>query len=152
MRAIQSHLELPYPSSIHDAGKLITFSRKSGRVSSLFCKGGKKKVNRFSFRPSTYAYDANAMCSEDRSGLPHLWIRREPDVCSFIQSNVSVGASGALFGLIGSMLSELITNWSLYANKVHIYMHYISLLSYPSTFISRLIFVLCSKRFVQLDS
>lgn len=37
----------------------------------------------------------------------------------FIQSSsVSVGASGALFGLIGSMLSELITNWSLYANKV----------------------------------
>ncbi|GJN25878.1 hypothetical protein PR202_gb13764 [Eleusine coracana subsp. coracana] len=37
----------------------------------------------------------------------------------FIQSTtVSVGASGALFGLIGSMLSELITNWSLYANKV----------------------------------
>ncbi|CAN6382173.1 unnamed protein product [Urochloa humidicola] len=35
----------------------------------------------------------------------------------FIQSTVSVGASGALFGLIGSMLSELITNWSLYANK-----------------------------------
>ncbi|CAD6252463.1 unnamed protein product [Miscanthus lutarioriparius] len=34
-----------------------------------------------------------------------------------IQSNVSVGASGALFGLIRSMLSELITNWSLYANK-----------------------------------
>jgi len=38
----------------------------------------------------------------------------------FIQSNVSVGASGALFGLIGSMLSELITNWSLYANKVYL--------------------------------
>ncbi|WVZ48800.1 hypothetical protein U9M48_000207 [Paspalum notatum var. saurae] len=36
----------------------------------------------------------------------------------FIRSSVSVGASGALFGLIGSMLSELITNWSLYANKV----------------------------------
>nr|CAB3492330.1 unnamed protein product [Digitaria exilis]CAB3502795.1 unnamed protein product [Digitaria exilis] len=36
----------------------------------------------------------------------------------FIQSTISVGASGALFGLIGSMLSELITNWSLYANKV----------------------------------
>ncbi|RCV39776.1 hypothetical protein SEVIR_8G260500v4 [Setaria viridis] len=36
----------------------------------------------------------------------------------FIRSSVvSVGASGALFGLIGSMLSELITNWSLYANK-----------------------------------
>ena len=38
----------------------------------------------------------------------------------FIQSNVSVGASGALFALIGSMLSELITNWSLYANKVYL--------------------------------
>jgi hypothetical protein len=36
----------------------------------------------------------------------------------FIRSSVSVGASGALFGLIGSMLSELITNWTLYANKV----------------------------------
>jgi membrane associated rhomboid family serine protease len=36
----------------------------------------------------------------------------------FIWSSVSVGASGALFGLIGSMLSELITNWTLYANKV----------------------------------
>ncbi|KAK9666364.1 hypothetical protein RND81_14G179900 [Saponaria officinalis] len=30
---------------------------------------------------------------------------------------VSVGASGALFGLLGAMLSELITNWSIYANK-----------------------------------
>ncbi|KAL3536406.1 hypothetical protein ACH5RR_004867 [Cinchona calisaya] len=36
----------------------------------------------------------------------------------FLQSNISVGASGALFGLLGSMLSELITNWSIYANKV----------------------------------
>lgn len=36
----------------------------------------------------------------------------------FIQSNISVGASGALFGLLGSMLSELITNWTIYANKV----------------------------------
>ncbi|CAM8924652.1 unnamed protein product [Rhodiola kirilowii] len=35
----------------------------------------------------------------------------------FIQANISVGASGALFGLLGSMLSELITNWSIYANK-----------------------------------
>ncbi|KAM3312430.1 hypothetical protein ACQJBY_032384 [Aegilops geniculata] len=35
----------------------------------------------------------------------------------FIRASISVGASGALFGLIGSMLSELITNWSLYANK-----------------------------------
>ncbi|KAI4354502.1 hypothetical protein L6164_003356 [Bauhinia variegata] len=36
----------------------------------------------------------------------------------FIQSNVSVGASGALFGLLGGMLSELITNWSIYDNKL----------------------------------
>ncbi|KAL6534292.1 Retinoblastoma-like protein 1 [Orobanche hederae] len=36
----------------------------------------------------------------------------------FIQSNISVGASGALFGLLGGMLSELITNWSIYAKKV----------------------------------
>ncbi|KAE8680452.1 RHOMBOID-like 1 isoform 2 [Hibiscus syriacus] len=35
----------------------------------------------------------------------------------FIQSRISVGASGALFGLLGSMLSELITNWTIYANK-----------------------------------
>ncbi|KAG4196676.1 hypothetical protein ERO13_A06G186300v2 [Gossypium hirsutum] len=33
------------------------------------------------------------------------------------KSIVSVGASGALFGLLGSMLSELITNWSNYTNK-----------------------------------
>lgn len=38
----------------------------------------------------------------------------------FIQSNISVGASGALFGLLGGMLSELITNWSIYENKVPI--------------------------------
>ncbi|KAA8539896.1 hypothetical protein F0562_026588 [Nyssa sinensis] len=35
----------------------------------------------------------------------------------FIQKNISVGASGALFGLLGAMLSELITNWTLYTNK-----------------------------------
>ncbi|KAL3623060.1 Retinoblastoma-like protein 1 [Castilleja foliolosa] len=33
-------------------------------------------------------------------------------------ANISVGASGALFGLLGGMLSELITNWTIYANKV----------------------------------
>nr|CAD1817639.1 unnamed protein product [Ananas comosus var. bracteatus] len=35
----------------------------------------------------------------------------------FIQSNISVGASGAVFGLLGAMLSELIMNWTIYANK-----------------------------------
>ncbi|WCJ20514.1 RHOMBOID-like 1 [Euphorbia peplus] len=36
----------------------------------------------------------------------------------FIQTGISVGASGALFGLLGGMLSELITNWTIYANKL----------------------------------
>lgn len=36
----------------------------------------------------------------------------------FVRKKISVGASGALFGLLGAMLSELITNWTLYENKV----------------------------------
>ncbi|KAM7504725.1 hypothetical protein LguiB_003629 [Lonicera macranthoides] len=36
----------------------------------------------------------------------------------FIRNHISVGASGTLFGLLGAMLSELISNWSIYSNKV----------------------------------
>ncbi|KAE8672341.1 hypothetical protein F3Y22_tig00111843pilonHSYRG00005 [Hibiscus syriacus] len=35
----------------------------------------------------------------------------------FIRNNISVGTSGALFGLLGAMLSELVTNWTIYTNK-----------------------------------
>ena len=38
----------------------------------------------------------------------------------FIIDHISVGASGALFGLLGAMLSELITNWTIYSNKVSV--------------------------------
>jgi len=36
----------------------------------------------------------------------------------FIEQRISVGASSALFGLLGGMLSELITNWSIYEKRV----------------------------------
>lgn len=35
----------------------------------------------------------------------------------FIENRVSVGSSGALFGLIGAIVSELLPNWRLYSKK-----------------------------------
>ncbi|KAK6935836.1 Peptidase S54, rhomboid domain [Dillenia turbinata] len=37
---------------------------------------------------------------------------------SVLEAKASVGASGAHFGLLGAMLSELLTNWTIYANKL----------------------------------
>lgn len=36
----------------------------------------------------------------------------------FLQSIPSVGSSGALFGLLGTLLSELVWNWKFHTNKV----------------------------------
>ncbi|KNA17090.1 hypothetical protein SOVF_083290 [Spinacia oleracea] len=38
--------------------------------------------------------------------------------CLFYPTHISVGPSCALLGLIGAMFSELLTNWTLYVNKV----------------------------------
>ncbi|KAE8722479.1 homeobox-leucine zipper protein ANTHOCYANINLESS 2-like isoform X1 [Hibiscus syriacus] len=36
----------------------------------------------------------------------------------FIRDGISVGASGAVFGLLGAMISEVITNWTIYRKKL----------------------------------
>ncbi|OIT24598.1 PREDICTED: RHOMBOID-like protein 3 [Nicotiana attenuata] len=59
-------------------------------------------------------------CGFVRIGIIYLFSGVGGSILSslFIQRSISVGASGALFGLLGAMLSELITNWSIYTNKV----------------------------------
>ncbi|GFP93314.1 rhomboid-like protease 4 [Phtheirospermum japonicum] len=54
-----------------------------------------------------------------RVGLIYLLSGISESILSslFIQNNISVGASGALFGLLGVMLFELLTNWTIYTKK-----------------------------------
>lgn len=42
----------------------------------------------------------------------------------FPKSTVSVGASGATLGLLGGMLSELLTNWTIQTHKVDEFLCY----------------------------
>lgn len=73
------------------------------------------------------------MCDAVRVGLIYLLSGIGGSILSslFIQNSISVGASGALFGLLGAMLSELLTNWTIYANKV-----YFSATGFCSTFVT----------------
>lgn len=77
-----------------------------------------------SYSPSKHAdtvYLNNfVICLAVRIGIIYLLSGFGGSVLSslFIRNRISVGASGALFGLLGAMLSELITNWSIYTNKV----------------------------------
>lgn len=36
----------------------------------------------------------------------------------FVEKHPAVGASGALYGLLGATLAALIQNWEMYTNKV----------------------------------
>lgn len=44
-----------------------------------------------------------------------------------LRNSISVGASGALFGLLGAMVSELIINWTIYSNRVSVYILFVGL-------------------------
>lgn len=72
-----------------------------------------------------------------RIGIIYLFSGFAGSVLSslFIRNSISVGASGALFGLLGAMLSELITNWAIYTNKVSmiiLFFFYIHVYSFVS--------------------
>nr|GMC93006.1 RHOMBOID-like protein 2 [Ipomoea batatas] len=47
----------------------------------------------------------------------------------FIRGSISVGSSGAVFGFLGALLSELITNWSVCPNKVAVLVSFVVLLA-----------------------
>ncbi|KAL2936982.1 RHOMBOID-like protein 4, partial [Bienertia sinuspersici] len=53
-------------------------------------------------------------------GLLYVMVELAGSVISgrFVRSNISVGASGAVFGLLDAKLFELIINWTIYSNKV----------------------------------
>lgn len=79
-------------------------------------------VNNLNAYYSFYLYKCSS-CYAVRVGVIYLLSGIGGSIMSslFIQNNISVGASGALFGLLGAMLSELLTNWSIYANKVALF-------------------------------
>ena len=65
--------------------------------------------------------DFSFLHSQVRIGIIYLLSGFGGSVLSalFLRNHyISVGASGALFGLLGSMLSELFMNWTIYSNKV----------------------------------
>lgn len=57
----------------------------------------------------------------------------------FLQNMPAVGASGALYGLLGTLLSELVWNWKFHSNKVHLFFLLLpflnALFEYWSTFL-----------------
>ncbi|XP_022755776.1 RHOMBOID-like protein 1 isoform X2 [Durio zibethinus] len=90
--------------------------RNEGRLENLDYKTTPQRVC-----SAVYRFKGlSAVVDKVRIGLVYLIAGFGGSLMSslFIQTGISVGASGALFGLLGSMLSELITNWTIYANKL----------------------------------